>query len=170
MRLAALGSFALAFWATWALARQFGCGKGSSAFAALSFTYCGALVSQVSNPTFLMAGATLPLFWLGIAKSAQGGAVKGMAVGAAPLALSVVAGEVQGALLMGAMSIPIYLAAANGGSRPLRALWVVAATGTWGMALSAAQLLPAADVFRQIDRASGLPWTEVTRWSLHPAR
>src|SRR5262249_61079848 len=92
MRLAALGSFALAFWATWALARQFGCGKGSSAFAALSFTYCGALVSQVSNPTVLMADATLPLFWLGVAKSAQGRAVTGIPVGALALALCTVAG------------------------------------------------------------------------------
>ncbi len=170
MRLAALGSFALAFAATWALARQFGCSKGNCAFAALSFTYCGALVSQVSNPTFLMAGATLPLFWLGIAKSAQGRAATGIAVGAFALALCAVAGDVQGALLMGAMAIPIYFAAANSSSRLLRAVWVVAATGAWGMALSAAQLLPAADAFRQIDRAAGLPWTEVTRWSLHPAR
>src|SRR5215472_11420287 len=170
MRLAALGSFALAFGSTWALARQFGCGKGISAFAAVSFTYCGALVSQVSNPTFLMAGATLPLFWLGVAKSAQSRAATGIPVGALALALCTVAGDVQGALLMGAMAIPVYFAAANGSSRPLWALWVVAATGAWGVALSAAQLLPGADAFRQIDRASGLSWTEVTRWSLHPAR
>lgn len=169
MRWAAIASFGVAFGATWALARRFGCSKGSALFAALSFTYCGALVSQVSNPTFLMAGAALPLFWLGISKSAQGPPASGIALAAVAVALCAVGGDLQGALLMGAMAAPIYLAA-DDRWRPARCLWVVVAVGAWAVALSAAQLLPAADAFRQIDRASGLPWDEVTRWSLHPAR
>jgi hypothetical protein len=169
-RLAALGSFALAFLATWKLAEQFECSRGGAALAAVSFVYCGALVSQVSNSVYLMGGALWPLFCLGIAKSAQGRAVFGAGVSAAAFALCCGAGDFQSALLMGAMSLPIYFAAQPHLARPARAVLVVTLTGVWGLALSAAQLFPTIDTFLQIDRSSGLSWSEVSRWSLHPAR
>lgn len=157
-----LGLIAYAATGTYFAARALGCTRPASSGAAWGYALSGYLLGMTGNVTYLAGAATAPWVVAGILLSSScGGAF--VLLGGAAVACSVFAGDPQ-AVITSAI-IGGALAVARCGPA---ALWRTTASGAFGVALAAVQLLPTAAYFgTTARRAAG---AEASFWPLDPPR
>ncbi|HLH22801.1 MAG TPA: YfhO family protein [Chloroflexota bacterium] len=158
---------------TYLLARsRLGLSLAAALVAALAFSLGGFMVGLAGHVNQLQAAAWLPLLaWLLLGAIARR-SVRLAALGALALAVQVLAGHSQEVYLtLVALGVVALVGGWRGKDR-LRALaWALglyALLVALGLALTAVQLLPTAEVQREGIRGGGLPYAEAISFSLPP--
>lgn len=139
---------------------------GASASASL-YTASGYLLSLHGSGYYLAAAAWLPFEIAMLLEAATVRSIPRALLAAALVALMLLNGEPQTPLI-GCVLATVLVT--SEGKRALPGLaWIVGATG-FGALLAAIQLVPALEHVRQTVRSAGLPLSEASEFSLHPAR
>lgn len=175
-----LVAVAVAVVGAYLLSRRLDIGRPGAALAAVIFGGGGTLVSMLDLQTFFLGPMAHPWLLIGVhlavsrptggpVRAVLGDAGPGLALGGAAVAWILLAGEFQGAMVMGATALAFSLAVVETGARR-RALGLVTLTVLLGVLVSAVQLLPTLEIAPIVDRGAGLDWHRVREWSLPPAR
>jgi hypothetical protein len=154
--------FPAAFGGVFLLARRFGAGVSPAVLGALTYSFCGCLVSSTNNHLYLMAAATVPwALWAGDRFLDLPGWPRASAAGSLT-ALVLLAGDVQAfALTLGLFFALIVCR---------RASWVMAGLliGS-ALAASTVQLVPSWQVLSQAGPGQQT-LAQAIAWSTHPLR
>ncbi len=157
-----------------ALLRGRGVGETGAILGGLGWALSGWMVGQHA-PVTMLIGATwapLALHFAGRACEAAeslGAARWGVAAGAV-LAMQVLGGDPQTALVTAVLVACLAIATVRDPRRRRAAAVAVGAAAVASLVLSAASLLPAAEMMRMTARASSIPLDEATVFSFHPGR
>ena len=165
------------------LARTSGLSRGAAALAATSYTASGYLLSMHGGHYYFASAALLPLCTALLVRCARArqGRPRALVLGALPILLLVLNGEVQ------ALALSVLLAAAlvldlpplepspheaprRTGADLLLSAGFVAGALALGLALAAVQLVPSTLFVRGTVRAHGVSLADAALWSLHPLR
>jgi len=168
--------YPMAAWFAWLLARRLGLSWETAFFSGLAFALSGYLVSMHSMMTMLIGPAWAPLAFYFLVRAMEDGAWWAAGVGAV-LAMQLFGGDPQSALvtasLVSGFGLIVVLQESVGGgdkTKRRRAIASLAIAGVCALLLSAAQLLPAAELTAANARGGGLHLKEAGVYSLHPAR
>jgi hypothetical protein len=168
----------IAFAGAWTLARRLGCGRGAAALAAVGYSGCGAYLSLLNAFTMFLSMAWFPWVLAGAAGCVEDGGAGGeRAGGRAWLPWALLAGGAWGLQVLNGDPVcevmsGIALAlvgVATAVRRPRRAARLLVSL-VFAVALSAVQLLPAAERLAGSSRARGLTAEFGADWSLPPQR
>jgi hypothetical protein len=162
----------VAFAGAWTLARRLGCGRGAAALAALGYSGCGAFVSLLNAFTMFTSMAWFPWVLAGAAGAVEEGSerrdwVSAALLGGGAWGLQVLNGDPVCEVMSGIAVLLVGLATAV--HRPRRAARLLV-TLAFALALSAVQLLPAAQRLAGSSRARGAAAERAADWSLPPQR
>lgn len=156
---------------TWSLARRLGAKSGGALLASLVWTCSGPLLSLGNAWNHLAGAAWMPWILDATLRAMDAPSPRRALAWGATVAAAVLAGSPDFAVLAGAFSaalVGVRLVSLATGAERLRRLWTTATAALFALGLSAAQLLPSADLASRSER-----WTqsvqERTYWSLHPA-
>jgi hypothetical protein len=174
MRLFIVLQFAVAAMLMHAFLRALACRPAAALTGALAWAYGGWMIVHIEFPNKLAAAAWLPLLCLALWRWMQGAVLRGLALGAAAVALSLAAGYPQTAatVWLGAAVVWLCFVAWPRAASPRagvlsRAVSLPAMT-LLGCVVAAAQLLPFAEAAAGSDRAAGRDVAQVLSLSLHP--
>lgn len=174
---AALVHLSLAAVGMYACARHLGLTRPASTLSALAFAFGGYIVARINFPTMVCAMAWVPLaLWAGDRLAARLSVQRAAALGTV-LALQFLAGHAQlWYYTVWLVAAYVLWRAAGRGKprhrwRPLgRALGALAGAGLLALLLSAAQLLPTAELAWQSQRQGGAEYTFAMTYSFWPWR
>ncbi len=156
----------IAAFAMYALLRSMSIRAPAAFFGALSFALGGLVLSYMNLLPFLFSVAWMPLTLLHARRFLREGARRDFALATFFLALQLIIGEPTTVLQTG-MLLGIYALAAQ----PLaRRLGRVALISVAALFLSAVQILPTLDHYRDSVRATGFSFGIISLWSLPPQR
>lgn len=168
-RIFLLVHFPLAAMAMAAFLRGRGTSRLASLLGGLAFAFSGYLICQHATVTMLIGAAWAPLA-LHFMDRALTGKLAWAAASGAVLALQVLGGDPQSALVTAILAAVIAVAAIGDPSRRPRAVAAVGIAAAASLLLGAVQLVPTAEMMRMTSRGSGIPLDEATVFSFHPGR
>jgi len=148
--------------------RRRGMARAPALLGALAFALSGYMVGQHGNLPFLIGPAWAPLAFYFMDR-ALGEGVKWSAGVGAVLALQVLGGEPQSAMITAAV-IGGWVILWSLSGRGRRGVVAVAAAAAVSALLSAVQLIPAALLISRSERSGGLALDEAQAFSFHPGR
>lgn len=150
-----------------ALARRLGARPEGAALAAVVYAFSGPLLSLQAVPAYARSAAWLPWVVLGLLRAGEREG-RGLALAVLALAGTYLGGDPFGCVLASAASL-LVAAVSGGRSAVFGVARALPLAGAIALALSAAQLLPAAAAARDLARSGGYTFEEATRASLWPA-
>jgi hypothetical protein len=167
----------IAFAGAWTLARRLGGGRAAAALAAIGYSGCGAYVSLLNAFTMFTSMAWFPWVLAGAAAAVERAErrawLPAALLGGGAWGLQVLNGDPVCELMTGVAVLLLGLATAArrplGRLRAARAARLLVVLG-FALAVSAVQLLPAAQRLAASSRARGLAAPRAADWSLPPAR
>jgi hypothetical protein len=171
--LSIVAQYLLLAWGGYLLARALPVGRPPAALAAVLLCLSGPAASMASLQNVLSAAAWVPLgLWAWLDGVRQGSRWK-LALSAACAAVVLSTGEPASALAF--MVLALLLGATGTGAAARRAERVriaalLALVILGGLALAAAQILPARELLAYSAREAGFPAAEGLKWSLEPIR
>lgn len=163
----------LAAWSMYALLRSLSISPTASFFGALSFALGGIVLSYLTLLPFLAAVVWMPLTLLFARRFLLHGSRRDFALAVVFFAMQLLVGEpttiLQTGILLGMYAV--HRGAKQGGARgALRGVGKVALISVAALFLGAVAVLPMIDHASDSVRARGLPFADVTDWSMPPAR
>lgn len=156
----------IAAFAMYALLRSMSIRAPAAFFGALSFALGGLVLSYMNLLPFLFSVAWMPLTLLYARRFLREGARRDFACAAFFLALQLIIGEPTTVLQTG-MLLGLYALAAQPLAQRFGRVALICVTALF---LSAVQILPTLDHYRDSVRASGFSFGVVSLWSLPPQR
>ncbi len=170
--LLALAHIYLALFGMYALLRSMRLSRGASVVGGISFGLGGLLVSTMCLFPFLFSAAWIPWVVLFARRAIASRSRRDFVFASLCLGMQFLIGEpttsLQTCMLIGIHAIAHGFR--DGGRATTRAIAVAVAIGFAALAVSAVQILPGVDHFRDSTRGRGLDWQFVRAWSTPPVR
>jgi hypothetical protein len=157
-------AYGVALFGAYGLSRRLGLAPAAAAVAGAGFAFTGYLVSMTSNLPYLLGASSAPLWLWALDVALERRTPLRVGLAGAALALAVLGGDPQGAMLQGLVGI------AWAARRGWRGAAVALASCAAGAALAAAQIVPAFPAFADSARVGGVSAEEAAKFALAPSR
>lgn len=134
----------------------------------LAFAMSGYMISQFGPVRMVLGAAWAPLAFYCLDRALREGLVWAAGCGAV-LAMQVIAGDPETALITAALLAPYSVGGAWALKKPGRGILALGLAAVFSLGLAAAQIAPSWEMMRLSTRSGGLPLQDALEYSFHPA-